>query len=225
MILSLVPIQEAGRMSILSKEWRFISILTYYHDRPKGSSIRFTNQHSQESSSRSGCSSSCCRTGGFDYCEDLSIGGRLTLLKLVLDTSDRKITWAAWDKVLASKKNEGLGVSSFFALNRALLLNGFGVLFLKMVLFGVGLFKLCMRKALIFGHIAKSVLGMVLTRGSGLIVGLESLLFIYNSLVCLLWNTIKLTELQSKLDLISLSHSRDRWFCDLMGDGEFQVEE
>ncbi|GKD01973.1 RNA-directed DNA polymerase, eukaryota [Tanacetum coccineum] len=36
--------------------------------------------------------------------------------------SDRKITWAASDKVLASKKNEGLGVSSFHALNRALLL-------------------------------------------------------------------------------------------------------
>ncbi|GJU96065.1 hypothetical protein Tco_1320821, partial [Tanacetum coccineum] len=38
------------------------------------------------------------------------------------DISDRKITWAAWDKVLASKKNGGLGVSSFHALNRALLL-------------------------------------------------------------------------------------------------------
>ena len=36
--------------------------------------------------------------------------------------SDRKITWAASDKILASKKNGGLGVSSFFALNRALLL-------------------------------------------------------------------------------------------------------
>ncbi|GJX95486.1 RNA-directed DNA polymerase, eukaryota [Tanacetum coccineum] len=38
------------------------------------------------------------------------------------DISDRKITWAASDKVLASKKNGGLGVSSFHALNRALLL-------------------------------------------------------------------------------------------------------
>ncbi|GKE06613.1 hypothetical protein Tco_1398631 [Tanacetum coccineum] len=32
------------------------------------------------------------------------------------------ITWVAWDKVLASKENGGLGVSSFFVLNRALLL-------------------------------------------------------------------------------------------------------
>nr|GFC14650.1 RNA-directed DNA polymerase, eukaryota [Tanacetum cinerariifolium] len=38
------------------------------------------------------------------------------------DQSDHKITWVAWDKVLASKKKGGLGVSSFFALNRALLL-------------------------------------------------------------------------------------------------------
>nr|GEY05334.1 RNA-directed DNA polymerase, eukaryota [Tanacetum cinerariifolium] len=38
------------------------------------------------------------------------------------DQSDYKITWVAWDKVLASKKKGGLGVLSFFALNRALLL-------------------------------------------------------------------------------------------------------
>nr|GEU53334.1 hypothetical protein [Tanacetum cinerariifolium] len=38
------------------------------------------------------------------------------------DSSDRKITWVAWDNVLASKQNGGLGVSSFHALNRSLLL-------------------------------------------------------------------------------------------------------
>ncbi|GJW51804.1 RNA-directed DNA polymerase, eukaryota [Tanacetum coccineum] len=38
------------------------------------------------------------------------------------DSSVKKITWADWDKILASKKNGGLGVSSFHALNRALLL-------------------------------------------------------------------------------------------------------
>nr|GEW13412.1 RNA-directed DNA polymerase, eukaryota [Tanacetum cinerariifolium] len=84
----------------------------------------------------------------------LSIGGRLTLLKSILDASplynmsiykvpkgvlnemaairskffngvdtlERKITWVSLEKVLASKKNGGLGVSSFHALNRALLL-------------------------------------------------------------------------------------------------------
>ncbi|GKD38842.1 hypothetical protein Tco_1259049, partial [Tanacetum coccineum] len=38
------------------------------------------------------------------------------------DQSDRKISWVAWDKTLASKKKGGLGISSFHALNRALLL-------------------------------------------------------------------------------------------------------
>nr|GFC49358.1 RNA-directed DNA polymerase, eukaryota, reverse transcriptase zinc-binding domain protein [Tanacetum cinerariifolium] len=39
-----------------------------------------------------------------------------------VDPVERKITWVSWDKVLASKKNDGHGVSSFHALNRALLL-------------------------------------------------------------------------------------------------------
>ncbi|GKC82071.1 RNA-directed DNA polymerase, eukaryota, partial [Tanacetum coccineum] len=38
------------------------------------------------------------------------------------DPEERKIVWVAWQKVLASKSQGGLGVSSFFALNRALLL-------------------------------------------------------------------------------------------------------
>ncbi|GJY30473.1 RNA-directed DNA polymerase, eukaryota [Tanacetum coccineum] len=38
------------------------------------------------------------------------------------DSAEKKITWVAWDKVLASKKQGGLGVSSYYALNRALLL-------------------------------------------------------------------------------------------------------
>nr|GEW39900.1 hypothetical protein [Tanacetum cinerariifolium] len=34
---------------------------------------------------------------------------------------DRKISWIRWPKVLASRENGGLGVSSFYALNRGLL--------------------------------------------------------------------------------------------------------
>ncbi|GKA49784.1 RNA-directed DNA polymerase, eukaryota [Tanacetum coccineum] len=83
----------------------------------------------------------------------LSVGGRLTLLKVVLGSTpiynmsiykvpksilhmmeslrrnffngvqadERNITWIKWPKVLASRKYGGLGVSSFYALNRALL--------------------------------------------------------------------------------------------------------
>ncbi|GJY09040.1 RNA-directed DNA polymerase, eukaryota, reverse transcriptase zinc-binding domain protein [Tanacetum coccineum] len=38
-----------------------------------------------------------------------------------VDGSDRKLAWIGWNKVLASKNNGGLSVSSFFAHNRALL--------------------------------------------------------------------------------------------------------
>nr|GEX05916.1 RNA-directed DNA polymerase, eukaryota [Tanacetum cinerariifolium] len=37
-----------------------------------------------------------------------------------VDDSDRKLAWIGWNMVLTTKKNGGLGVSSFFAHNRAL---------------------------------------------------------------------------------------------------------
>nr|GEY03249.1 RNA-directed DNA polymerase, eukaryota [Tanacetum cinerariifolium] len=46
--------------------------------------------------------------------------GILELFNGIQD-GDRKIAWVKWSKVLASKKYEGLEVSSFYALNRALL--------------------------------------------------------------------------------------------------------
>ncbi|GKC82655.1 RNA-directed DNA polymerase, eukaryota [Tanacetum coccineum] len=39
-----------------------------------------------------------------------------------VNQNDIKISWVAWDKVLASKKQGGLGISSMFALNRGLIL-------------------------------------------------------------------------------------------------------
>ncbi|GJT01858.1 hypothetical protein Tco_0823027 [Tanacetum coccineum] len=38
-----------------------------------------------------------------------------------VDGSARNMSWIGWNKVLAYKKNRGLGVSSYFAFNRALL--------------------------------------------------------------------------------------------------------
>ncbi|GJS24726.1 RNA-directed DNA polymerase, eukaryota [Tanacetum coccineum] len=40
---------------------------------------------------------------------------------LVCRDGEKKIAWVSWSKVLASKSNGGLGVSSFYALNRGLL--------------------------------------------------------------------------------------------------------
>ncbi|GJV05373.1 RNA-directed DNA polymerase, eukaryota [Tanacetum coccineum] len=39
-----------------------------------------------------------------------------------VDTKENKMSWVKWGRVLASKEKGGLGISSFFALNRALLL-------------------------------------------------------------------------------------------------------
>ncbi|GJU17206.1 hypothetical protein Tco_1145172 [Tanacetum coccineum] len=38
-----------------------------------------------------------------------------------IDSSEKKIAWVGWEIFLSSKKNEGLGVSSFYAINRGLL--------------------------------------------------------------------------------------------------------
>nr|GEY60300.1 RNA-directed DNA polymerase, eukaryota [Tanacetum cinerariifolium] len=53
----------------------------------------------------------------------LSIGGRFTLTKSVLSVKPgtRKVAWFSWDNVVASKDVGGLGMSSFFAMNCALL--------------------------------------------------------------------------------------------------------
>nr|GEV40154.1 RNA-directed DNA polymerase, eukaryota [Tanacetum cinerariifolium] len=69
----------------------------------------------------------------------LSIGGRLTLFKSVLggDSRDSKITWVAWVKVLSSKKNGGLGVSSFSPSTGLFFSNGYGDTSFKMVLYGI----------------------------------------------------------------------------------------
>ncbi|GJU72656.1 hypothetical protein Tco_1264061 [Tanacetum coccineum] len=45
---------------------------------------------------------------------------RITSLNGIQE-GDRKIVWVKWIKVLAAKKFGGLGVSSFFALNRGLI--------------------------------------------------------------------------------------------------------
>ena len=54
--------------------------------------------------------------------------GVLNILELIrrnffngVANSDRKLTLIGWNKILASKENGGLGISSLFAFNRALL--------------------------------------------------------------------------------------------------------
>nr|GEX04621.1 putative RNA-directed DNA polymerase, eukaryota, reverse transcriptase zinc-binding domain protein [Tanacetum cinerariifolium] len=120
--------------------------------------------------------------------------------------NESKISWVPWKKVLAAKEHGGLGVSSFWALNRALLckwfwrfLNRDNSLWLyalennksitvadKMVAVLEGSFRRCVRS------------------------GVES---------------EQLANLRDILDSCSLSSQSDRWYWDLNGYGEFLVKD
>nr|GEV10126.1 RNA-directed DNA polymerase, eukaryota [Tanacetum cinerariifolium] len=180
----------------------------------------------------------------------LSIGGRLTLLKSVIGASplyNMSIFKAAWDTILASKINGGLGVSSFHAFNRALLLKWVwrfisqdGSLWFRVIqaLYGPSivshpgtkikrvfwydkwiddkslqdlfprLFALKLDKEVLVADKMKAVVGHSFRRPVR--AGSEHQ---------------QMVDLNSLLESVSLSQSHDRWFCDLIGDGEFRVKE
>nr|GEZ82562.1 RNA-directed DNA polymerase, eukaryota [Tanacetum cinerariifolium] len=193
----------------------------------------------------------------------LSIGGRLTLLKLVLgasplynmsifkvpkgilnsmeairskffngmEPSTNKITWAAWNKVLASKENGGIGVSSYHALNHALLLKWVlrfisqdGPLWFRVI------------KAL-YGNLIDSHPVNLSSNWCSIICELHLLeVTVANKVQGVVSSSFRrpvragseyqhLTDLNSLMESVSLSHSCDRWICDLSGDGEFRVKE
>nr|GEZ30584.1 RNA-directed DNA polymerase, eukaryota, reverse transcriptase zinc-binding domain protein [Tanacetum cinerariifolium] len=165
------------------------------------------------------------------------------------DQSDRKITWVAWEKVLASKKNEGPGISSFFALNRALLLKWVWrfvsqdtSLWCQVIraLYGANIdvhpshissnwcsivreIQVLKEKGFDFWSHCKKRIG----DGSDMRFWFD--LWIGDSPLHIRFHHLFALELDkeilSMLDLMSLSQSRDRWFCDLTGDGEYRVKE
>nr|GEV79627.1 RNA-directed DNA polymerase, eukaryota [Tanacetum cinerariifolium] len=179
----------------------------------------------------------------------LSIGGRLTLLKSVLgvvpiynmslykapksvlhemerlrnnffnggNSQNSKITWVVWAKLLSSKKNGGLGVSSFFALNCAILLKW--------------VWRFLVQDGSLWHHIISAIYGSRLechsrkTHSSwGVILRVYQLAlkgFDFPS-HCMIriedgLNTRGLPRLMTLLE--------DRYFCDLNGDGVFQVKD
>ncbi|GJX71210.1 RNA-directed DNA polymerase, eukaryota [Tanacetum coccineum] len=154
----------------------------------------------------------------------------------------RKISWVAWDNVLASKLNGGLGVSSFFALNRALLLkwvwrfiSGDGSLWCKVIqaIYGSKFDLHVTDQPSIWCSILREVKSL---KDSG---------FDFSSHYCVANKLGKRAssvsasfrrdvrdgaerqqwdDLSSILNSVVLSSSKDRWTCDLSGDGEFKVK-
>ncbi|GJV15041.1 RNA-directed DNA polymerase, eukaryota, reverse transcriptase zinc-binding domain protein [Tanacetum coccineum] len=63
-----------------------------------------------------------------------------------VNSNSKKSIWVKWSNVLCSKEKGDLGVSSLYALNRALMCKWFGGLQLKRTCYGLGLLKLFMVK-------------------------------------------------------------------------------
>nr|GEW52619.1 RNA-directed DNA polymerase, eukaryota, reverse transcriptase zinc-binding domain protein [Tanacetum cinerariifolium] len=195
------------------------------------------------------------------------------------DQLERKLTWIAWDKVLASKKNRGLGVSSFFALNRALLLKWVW----RFVSCDDSLW--CQVVRAMYGDMIEShpthissiwcsiLRELHVLKGKGFdfwshckkriengsdtrfwldcwtgdspfyihfprlfALELDKNISVANKMLSETNHSFRrpirdghernqMNDLQVLLDMVSLSQSRDRWLCDLTGNGDFRVKE
>ncbi|GJY13547.1 RNA-directed DNA polymerase, eukaryota [Tanacetum coccineum] len=196
-----------------------------------------------------------------------------------VDSSDRKISWVAWDNVLASKLNGGLGVSSFFALNRALLLkwvwrfiSGDGSLWCKVIqaIYGSKFDLHVTDQPSIWCSILREVKSLKDSGfdfsshckkriGDGSCTSFWYDIWLADAPLCVQFPRLFALELDKEIvvankmgassvsasfrrdvrdgaerqqwdDLSSimnsvvLSSSKDRWTCDLSGDGEFKVK-
>ncbi|GJS33077.1 RNA-directed DNA polymerase, eukaryota [Tanacetum coccineum] len=196
-----------------------------------------------------------------------------------VDSSDRKISWVAWVNVLASKLNGGLGVSSFFALNRALLLkwvwrfiSGDGSLWCKVIqaIYGSKFDLHVTDQPSIWCSILREVKSLKDSGfdfsshckkriGDGSCTSFWYDIWLADAPLCVQFPRLFALELDKEIvvankmrassvsasfrrdvrdgaerqqwdDLSSimnsvvLSSSKDRWTCDLSGDGEFKVK-
>nr|GEX42125.1 RNA-directed DNA polymerase, eukaryota, reverse transcriptase zinc-binding domain protein [Tanacetum cinerariifolium] len=140
----------------------------------------------------------------------LSIRGRLTLLKSVLGATPIYNMSLFKAKVLASKKFRGLGVSSFYALNRALLSKW------------VWRFISCDNS--LWFRFVKAMHGNGLSTSFWSEIWLEILNFVLS--FCLRGvESQQFNQLSELLGLVILSNSLDRWRWDLNGSGEFHVKD
>ncbi|GJU97903.1 hypothetical protein Tco_1327174 [Tanacetum coccineum] len=152
-----------------------------------------------------------------------------------IQEGDRKITWVKWHTVLAAKKFGGLGVSSFFALNRGLLAKW--------------VWRFLSQDNSLWCQLISAIHGSNITDLSTAYLHME----FYNQRVNYLQDTEKdisvagklqsplvssfrrnvrggieeqqLEHLVALLDYVILSNSNDRWVSDLNGDGVFRVKD
>nr|GEX64499.1 RNA-directed DNA polymerase, eukaryota, reverse transcriptase zinc-binding domain protein [Tanacetum cinerariifolium] len=161
--------------------------------------------------------------------------------------TENKISWIAWDKVLASKKKGGLGISSFFALNRALLLKWVwrfvsqdSSLWYQVIqaVHGDKIGSHSVRKGSIWSSILKEVQVLksfgfdFMSYCSKRIGDEQSTNKLAGSLDASFRRPIRggaeheqLSDLASLLNPMGLSLSNDRWFYSLSSSGAFNVKD
>nr|GEZ60652.1 RNA-directed DNA polymerase, eukaryota [Tanacetum cinerariifolium] len=124
-----------------------------------------------------------------------------------VDPNVRKMTFVKWENVLTSKENGGLGVSSFYALNCALIFKWVWRFHTQSFSLWSRLFALELNKTItVAGKMAHPSLGTSFRRNprSGT-------------------KQSKMAMLLSHLEGIRLPNMLDRWSWSLSGDGEFFV--
>ncbi|GJW37117.1 RNA-directed DNA polymerase, eukaryota [Tanacetum coccineum] len=167
-----------------------------------------------------------------------------------VQADERNITWIKWSKVLASKKYGGLGVSSFYALNRALLFKwvwrfisaekSLWCRFIK-AMHGNSLLKLSHFRGSTWNVIMREVFSLK-ERGIDLIShcrirlgdGLRTQFWndVWSSVISTFRRPVRGGIETAQLDLLEksiegtiLSTLDDRWIWDLNGEGVFQVKD
>nr|GEW60537.1 RNA-directed DNA polymerase, eukaryota [Tanacetum cinerariifolium] len=160
------------------------------------------------------------------------------------DPAERKITWVSWDKVLASKKNGGFRVSSFPALNRALLLKWVwrflsqdGSLWYRVIqaLYGASFELHPVNQSSIWCSILREM-QMLISKGFDFVSHYKESTVaskLGSSLVDASFRRSvrdgverqQWDDLNSVSGSVTLSASKDRWICDLNGYGVFIVKE
>nr|GEW43698.1 hypothetical protein [Tanacetum cinerariifolium] len=155
-----------------------------------------------------------------------------------IDSTVKKITWAAWDKILASMENGGLGVSSFHALNRALLLKWVWRFISQDGSFWFRVIQALYEPSIVSHPVNLSSNWCSIVRELHLLTDkeLDKEVLVANKMKAVVGHSFRrpvrasfehqqMVDLNSLLESVSLSQSHDRWFCDLTGDGEFRVKE
>nr|GEW31449.1 RNA-directed DNA polymerase, eukaryota [Tanacetum cinerariifolium] len=154
----------------------------------------------------------------------LGVGIPRSIVMQAVSSIVKKITWAAWDKILASKKNGGLGVSSFHALNRVLLLKW--------------VWRFISQDDSLWSALSKRCTDLLLflIRLIYRPIELDKEVLVADKMKAVVGHSFRrpvragskhqqMVDLNSLLESVFLSQSHDRWFCDLTGDGEFRVKE